>query len=85
MQFTENSLEASHEISRVVHQIDNIAYALQSLGIPAGEELLMIRDNISSLAHECAEHIMKEQPERLLDTQNQTWNLVGAVLENTVK
>ena len=82
MQFTKNSLEAAHEIRRAVHQMDDIIYGLKSLGIPAGDHLLLIRNHISDLASECSDHIMKEAHEALMETQNQTWNLVGAVLED---
>ncbi|AUR91540.1 hypothetical protein NVP1161O_098 [Vibrio phage 1.161.O._10N.261.48.C5] len=84
MLYSKDSLDAAHQIRVAAQAIDNIIYAMKVLGIPAGEELEHIRDEISILANECSDHLMKEQHERLQNTQNQTWNLVGAVFDDAV-
>ncbi|AGG57866.1 hypothetical protein VPBG_00094 [Vibrio phage helene 12B3] len=79
MLYSKDSLDAAHQIQSAAQAMNHTIYAMKALGIPAGEGLEHIRDEISTLAKECSDHLMKEQHEQLQNTQDQTWNLVGAV------
>ncbi len=80
--YSKDSLDAAHQIKSAAMSMNNIIYALKALGIPAGEDLEYIQEEISALAQECSDHLMKEQHTQLQATQSQTWNLVGAVFED---
>lgn len=77
--YTENALNAAHQVRNTAHELDEIIYGMKALGIPAGDNLQDIRNHLITLSEECANHVMKEQHEQLLETQGQTWGLVGAV------
>ncbi|CAL9966380.1 hypothetical protein VPHF99_0112 [Vibrio phage F99] len=79
MLYSKDSSDAARQIQSAAQAMNNTIYAMKALGIPAGEELEHIRDEISILAKECSDPLMKEQYELLQNTQDQTWNLVGAV------
>lgn len=82
--YSKDSLEATYMIKQTVREMNSVIGALQVLGIPAGERLQDIAETIYQLSDECSNHLMQEQHEQLQATQDQTWNLVGAVFTDAV-
>lgn len=77
---TEDPLQAVHSIQRTLLNARPIANALCQLGMPAGEYLHQVLDDIDELAKLAATGICREAHERYADALNGSQNMLLAAL-----
>lgn len=74
-------LEAVHEIRRMTYQLQVYASALQTLGIPAGQDLDELARSFDTLARAAANGICRDANERYHEALAQTGDLVVKALD----
>jgi hypothetical protein len=76
----ESSLEAIHEIDRVIGGVSSIARSLDAVGIGCSEELMHMVNHLRSLAKNVEDGIMRESHDRYHQTRETTNQIIGMAL-----
>ena len=76
-------LEAVHEISRVVNQLNDTIRAMRTLGMNDGaDDIACVQEMIEGLAKEAADGICRETHDLFVDSQRRTGDLMVAVVDS---
>lgn len=75
-----NPLTPIHNIGRLTHTLDGYANAMHVLGLPVGEDLFALSEEIRALSKEAADRVCRETSQRLQEQQESTNQMLGAAL-----
>lgn len=75
-----NPLTPIHSIGHLTYTLAEYAHAMQVLGLPVGEDLFALSEEIRALSKEAADRVCRETSLRLQEQQASTNQILGAAL-----